>query len=149
MFSVVVPFLVTIGMVVVVPLGLRLVPGTGALRTPWMIGAVGGATALWLPRGPISIMLSLVYGVSSVTLATWGVRRVLAQPLPRATRIAVATALVAPAIAAAALIAERAGYPLLGFRRTLLSLTVAHFHYAGFAASLIAGLACQRTDGRL
>jgi hypothetical protein len=72
----------------------------------------------------------------------------LAGRRPTATDVAVTTALVAPLIAAVALVAERGGYPLFGFRLTVLTLTVAHFHFAGFAAALSAGLVSRLTDGR-
>ncbi|XVU30579.1 YndJ family protein [Actinoplanes sp. CA-054009] len=59
------------------------------------------------------------------------------------------TALVSPAIAAGSLVAERAGYRLFGFELGVLTLTVAHFHFAGFAAALIAGLHRRLAPGRL
>jgi hypothetical protein len=57
--------------------------------------------------------------------------------------VAVVTALVAPAVAGVALVAERAGYRLFGFDLDVLSLTVAHLHVAGFVAALVAGLVCR------
>ncbi len=62
--------------------------------------------------------------------------------------IAVATALVSPSIAGTALMAERAGYRLFGFDLDILALTVPHFHFAGFAAALVAGLVCRAVQGR-
>jgi hypothetical protein len=59
---------------------------------------------------------------------------------------AIVTALVAPTVAASGLLAERAGYHLFGFDLRTLALTVAHFHTAGFAAALIAGLAAASTQ---
>jgi hypothetical protein len=51
--------------------------------------------------------------------------------------------LATPSIAALALVAERSSYELFGFNLTVLSLTVAHFHFAGFAAALMAYLAAD------
>ncbi|MGH3714286.1 MAG: YndJ family protein, partial [Micromonosporaceae bacterium] len=45
-------------------------------------------------------------------------------------------------------VAERAGHRLFGFPMELLALTVPHFHYAGFAAALVAGLVCRTVPGR-
>ncbi|XVV17761.1 YndJ family protein [Actinoplanes sp. CA-131856] len=59
------------------------------------------------------------------------------------------TALAGPAIAAGSLVAERAGHRLFGFELGVLTLTVAHFHFAGFAAALIAGLHRRLAPGRL
>jgi hypothetical protein len=53
-----------------------------------------------------------------------------------------------PAVAGTALVAERGGFRLFGFSLRILSLTVAHFHFAGFAAALIAGLVCRASAGR-
>lgn len=61
--------------------------------------------------------------------------------------IALLTALVTPAVAATALVAERSGHELFGFGLGILALTVPHFHFAGFAAALIAGLVCRVCDG--
>jgi hypothetical protein len=51
--------------------------------------------------------------------------------------------LLTPAIAMTALVAERSGHQLFGFSLTVLTLTAAHFQFAGFAAVLIAGLVCR------
>ncbi len=51
-------------------------------------------------------------------------------------------------MAGASLVAERAGYELLGFDLEVLALTVAHFHFAGFAAALVAGLVCHAVRSR-
>lgn len=53
------------------------------------------------------------------------------------------TALASPSVAGVALVAERAGHRLFGFDLDILALTVPHFHYAGFAAALVAGLVCR------
>jgi hypothetical protein len=63
---------------------------------------------------------------------------------------ALLTALISPSIAATALVAERGGWHLFGFSLPILELTVPHFHFAGFAAALIAGLVCRSApDSRL
>ncbi|MBI4939218.1 MAG: YndJ family protein [Actinobacteria bacterium] len=59
--------------------------------------------------------------------------------------VAVWTALATPVVGALALVAERAGVRLFGFRLSILALTVAHFHVAGFAAALVAGLVARAT----
>ncbi|WP_460848315.1 YndJ family transporter, partial [Phytohabitans suffuscus] len=82
-----------------------------------------------------------------------GAGRLVLAGRPRPGTVAVATALAAPSVAASALVAERAGHRLFGFDLDVLSLTVAHFHYAGFAAALVAALVCDvdgdRPAGRL
>ena len=134
-----------LGMLVVLPAGLRLLDGVPArLHRLWPAGAVPGAVSLWLPRGWPAALLAAGYAVATVALAATALRTRPATP----RAVAVATALVAPAVAGTSLVAERYGYRLLGFELEILSLTVAHFHFAGFAAALVAALVCAGTGDR-
>ncbi|MFD1933466.1 YndJ family protein [Nonomuraea mangrovi] len=126
--------IVTLGMLVVIPLGLRLLD---VRPWPFLAGAVAGAPSLWLPRGPLAVALAAAYGVATLYLAFHALPRL--RRLDPA-RLAAATALATPSVAAVSLIAERGGYDLLGYTPQMLALTVAHFHFAGFAAALVAGL---------
>jgi AcrR family transcriptional regulator len=137
---------VMLGMLVVLPLGLGLIPGlpTGLPRL-WVAGAVPAAVALWLSQGPLAAGLCVPYELVAVGLALFGLRWWWRSPRGAAD-LAVLVALAAPTVAATALIAERAGRDLFGFPPSLLALTVAHFHFGGFAAALIAGLVCLSTD---
>ncbi|MEV5750292.1 YndJ family protein [Actinoallomurus sp. NPDC052308] len=160
---VLVDIVIAVGMLVVVPMGLTLMDGPGLtrLRTLWPAGAALGSIALWLPRGATAGVLAGAYALFTVALALqapWRIvrRRTAARsdpaaadlgpppgrsPLPR--ELAFLTALVTPAVAGTALVAERSGFRLFGFRLETLRLTEAHFHFAGFAAALIAGLVCR------
>ena len=141
---------VMLGMVLVVPLGLALVGGDAVdrVRRWWLPAAVAASVALWLPRGAWAAALAGVYLAVTVALALCAPVRLVRvsrsagrAAWPRET--AVLTALAAPSVAAVALVAERAGYSLFGFRLEVLALTVAHFHVAGFVAALVAGLVCR------
>jgi hypothetical protein len=155
---VLVNLLVAVGMLVVVPAGLRLIrdPAVAFARRCWPVGAVAGAVSLWLPRGTVATSLATVYAVAAAVLCAYALSRPVRPRREWPTEAAVLTALISPAIAASALIAERAGYHLFGFELGILTLTVAHFHFAGFAAALIAGLessvrsrvAAGRSDGQ-
>ncbi|WP_238012955.1 YndJ family protein [Dactylosporangium sp. AC04546] len=137
--------LLCLGMLVVVPLGLDLVdrPWPWHRRALWLLGAGLGALSLWLPRGWPAAALATAYLLATLWLAGAIPGRLWALRIPPPREIAVLTALASPAVAASALVAERAGYRLFGFRVEILSLTVAHFHYAGFVAALVAGLVCR------
>ncbi|GAB3667391.1 hypothetical protein GCM10027589_33220 [Actinocorallia lasiicapitis] len=63
-----------------------------------------------------------------------------------AVEVAVGTALAMPMVAGVALVAERGGWELFGYDATMLRLTVAHFHFAGFAAALVAALVALHAD---
>lgn len=134
---------VIMGMLVIVPAGLALIgePALRPLRTWWPLGAIPGGIALWLPRGLPAALLATPYVLFTLALALRAPRRVHG-----AADVAVMTALATPAVAGVAMVAERWGYRLFGFRLETLRLTEAHFHFAGFAAALIAGLVC-RADG--
>ncbi|MCD0453593.1 YndJ family protein [Actinocorallia sp. API 0066] len=132
-------------MLAIVPLGLSLLDAA-RLRPVWLAGAVPGAVSLWLPRGALAAALAALYAAAAAVLLVEALRR-----LPRALRdpreLAFATALGSPAVAAVALVPERAGHTLLGYPPVMLELTVAHFHFAGFAAALVAGLVRRPETG--
>ncbi|MFF9909522.1 YndJ family protein [Streptomyces sp. NPDC013457] len=162
--SVLVGLIVMLGMFVV-PAGLGLVDGPRPhglllLRRAWPLLALPGAVALWLPRSPTTAALAAVYALATLALALCAPARlsVLLRPPPTGrgpgglralapSEVAVLTALVTPSVAGLALVAERAGHELLGFDLDILALTVPHFHFAGFAAALVAGLVCRTSDG--
>ncbi|MFI7361223.1 YndJ family protein [Streptomyces sp. NPDC050149] len=152
--SVLVGLIVMLGMLVIVPAGLRLAdaPDLDRIRRLWPVFAVPGAVALWLPRGPCATVLALGYGLGAVLLALRAPARIVRRPdsllswRTAPAEIALLTALLTPAVAAVALVAERSGRPLFGFGLGILALTVPHFHFAGFAAALVAGLVGRVVD---
>ncbi|MFJ2270518.1 YndJ family protein [Streptomyces sp. NPDC087849] len=152
--SVLVGLIVMLGMLVVVPVGLRLAgaPELDRIRRLWPLFAVPGAVALWLPRGGPATALAVCYALGAVLLALHAPPRLLRTLMTSGVRaaapaeIALLTALVTPSIAATALVAERSGHTLFGFGLGILALTVPHFHFAGFAAALVSGLVCRIAD---
>ncbi|WP_030022453.1 YndJ family protein [Streptomyces monomycini] len=140
-----VDLIVMLGMFVVVPTGLALIgePGTQWLRRRWPLAATAGSVALWLPRGAAATALAAAYALATLALALHAPRRLVRTRSLAPGEIAVLTALVTPAVAGTALVAERSGHQLFGFDLEILSLTVPHFHFAGFAAALVAGLVCR------
>ncbi|MFE2293752.1 YndJ family protein [Streptomyces sp. NPDC059452] len=148
--TVLVNLIVMVGMFVVVPAGLRLtgLPELDRIRRLWPLFAAPGAISLWLPRSPTATALALCYAVGTVALALHAPRRAVRGRDLSPAGIALLTALVTPAVAALALVAERAGHELFGFELGILALTVPHFHFAGFAAALVAGLVCRVAGSR-
>ncbi|MET9769284.1 YndJ family protein [Streptomyces sp. NPDC006415] len=146
--SALVNVIVMLGMLVIVPAGLRLTdrPELDRIRQLWPFFAAPGVIALWLPRGATATALACVYAVGTVLLALHALRRAARGRDLDPAGIALLTALVTPAVAATALVAERSGHELFGFDLGILALTVPHFHFAGFAAALIAGLVCRVAD---
>jgi hypothetical protein len=148
---VLVNLIVMLGMLVVVPAGLRLVDPVqlAPVRRMWPLFAVPGAVALWLPRGPAATALAVVYALGTLLLAAQAPRRLVRTRSLAPAEIAVLTALAAPSVAGLALVAERTGYELFGFTLPILALTVPHLHFAGFTAALVAGLVCGAAAGGL
>ncbi|MET9701166.1 YndJ family protein [Streptomyces sp. NPDC006529] len=137
--------IVTVGMLCVLPAGLRLIDPV-RLRTTarwWPLLAAPGAVCLWLPRGATAGALAALYAVATLAPALHAPARLLRTRSLDPPEIAVLTALVTPTVAGAALVAERSGHRLFGFDLEILALTVPHFHFAGFTAALIAGLVCR------
>ncbi|MFG3497568.1 YndJ family protein [Streptomyces sp. NPDC047928] len=145
--STLVDLIVVLGMLVIVPLGLGLLdsPETVTVRRLWPLFAVPGAVSLWLPRGAAATALAGCYAAGAVLLAATAARRLARTRSLAPAEIAALTALVSPSVAALALVAERWGHRLFGFGLDILELTVPHFHFAGFAAALVAGLVCRTT----
>ncbi|WP_166345284.1 YndJ family protein [Phytoactinopolyspora limicola] len=142
--TVLVGTIVALGMIVIVPLGLRLIDDEQRRLHPliqiWPMAGVLGAVSLVLDRGALAAALATAYGVVTLWLAVLAGLRLLRRRSLQPAEIAVLTAMVTPLVAGSSLVAERAGYELFGFGMTILALTVAHFHFAGFAAALIAAL---------
>ncbi|MDJ0382790.1 YndJ family protein [Streptomyces sp. G-G2] len=143
--TVLVNLIVTLGMLYVVPAGLRLIDPAGLRRLAryWPLLAAPGAVSLWLPRGPAAGTLAALYAAGTLALALRAPVRLARTRSLAPPEIAVLTALTAPSVAGTALVAERTGHGLFGFDLEILALTVPHFHFAGFAAALVAGLVCR------
>ena len=143
--------LVTLGMVVIAPLGLALLDTAGLrrLRRVWpVLGAVAGV-ALLLPRGATAVALVTPYAAACATVTACGLRRALRRREWTTRELTALTAAGSLTVAAVSLVAERAGVTLLGFSLAVHGLTVAHFHFAGFAAALLAGLTVAAAPGPL
>jgi hypothetical protein len=145
--------LVALGMLVVVPLGLRLIDTAGGpvgvIAQAWPLAALAGIGSLIVGRGVTAVVLAVLYAAVTVALAIAAAERLWRRRSLAPGEIAVLTAMVSPSIAGISLVAERGGWQLLGFDPTVLALTVAHFHFAGFAAALIAGLVYTAAPGAL
>jgi YndJ-like protein len=124
---------------VIVPLGLRLVPGLpAAIRRTQPLGATCATAGLLLPSGQVAAG----YAAWCLTAAGYGVV-LLARRNP-----APAVALLSLPVAALGMVASTGGWPLFGFELVLLTLTSVHFHFAGFGAGLIAGRTARALDRR-
>ncbi|GIM88612.1 YndJ family transporter [Paractinoplanes toevensis] len=116
-----------------VPLGLGALGRGGRLVRWWPVVAVPAVVALLLPRGVVAGLLCVPYLVGCLAVPV----------VVRRDRLVAFAAACLP-VAAAGLLAERAGVALLGFPLGVLGLTAAHFHVAGFGALLLVSLVDHR-----
>jgi len=143
-----VDLLLLLAVVVVVPLGLRLVPLTGlhatrVLHVARLAHPVGAATAIIAfllptssPAGIVAAGWLIVCGIAGLAGLTELVETRSVHP----SHLVPAAALGFLTVGAAWLVASRAGIRL-GFDPPIVELTAVHFHYAGFAATLMSALA--------
>jgi hypothetical protein len=140
---------------IVVPLGLRLVPltGPGAIRLRRIArilqpaGAVAAIVSFLLPRGTPAAFLALGWLAVCAVASCAGLVELLEAHSLRPTHVLSAASFGFLTVGGAWLVASRAGITL-GFSREIVELTAVHFHYAGFAATLMSALALQALHDR-
>ena len=149
-----VDLLLLLAPVLIVPLGLRLVPFQGP-RARQLLGAarllqpIGAATAIvsFLVAGAIALGWLISCGVTSLA----GLIELIERRSLRPMQLVPAAAVAYLSVGAGWLVVSRAGIRPLGFSPEIVELTGVHFHYAGFAATLMAALAvvALRDRGKL
>lgn len=147
--------LFVVGASVVVPLGVALALPTDrrASRLSWALVALavplGGACAggaLLLPG--YGVPLALAFFVSTVVCALLGAARFLAWGTQPREELAVDVGLVSLVVSGVWFVVDRSGQPFMGFSGPIVIMTAVHFVFAGFAASVIAGVVGRATTWR-
>ena len=144
---------------VVVPLTLNLIPGTGE---SWLSRLVRRVVLYGLPFAAILVVGSFRFvsvgglaGVSTlpwlfvgVTLAADGLRRLIQTCCRSFPEFCFAFGEGYSLVGALWLMASRLGLHPVGFHEPIVLLTAVHFHYAGLMAAVLAGLvaASMRTS---
>ncbi len=144
-----VDLLLLLAPLVIVPLGLRLVPLRGRravqlLRLArWLqpAGALAAVAAFLLPPGWTAGVIALGWLLTCAVASLAGLAELLEAGSLRPVQLVNAAALGFLSVGAMWMVASRAGLRPLGFSPAIVELTGVHFHYAGFAATLMAGLA--------
>ncbi len=143
-----VDLLLLLAPVLIVPLGLRLVPLRGRWASRMLrlarlvqpVGAVAAVVAFMVPQGWTAGVIALGWLCPCALASLAGVAELLETRPWRPLQLVSAAALAYLSVGAAWLVASRAGMRL-GFSPAIVELTAVHFHYAGFAATLLAALA--------
>src|SRR5262249_19141139 len=101
---------------------------------------------VWEP-GPVAAGFVLPWLAFTGLVAARGLMRLRAGWALDTSEVCAAAAMVFLAIGAAWLTASRFGWQPLGVAEPIVKLTAAHFHYAGFALTLLTGLALAGASG--
>lgn len=138
---------------VLVPLGLRLA-GSGHVgpEAPVLhqlsrlapLPALAAAAAFVVEPGAVAATLSVPWLGFTLAVAMVGGGRVLSRRWLLEPGIGTDTGLLFLAVGGGWLTISRAGLNPLGFSDAIVVLTAVHFHYAGFALPIVAGVTSQR-----
>jgi hypothetical protein len=147
-----------LGPLVVVPLGLELSTRLGhreanqlAVRVaPWMQlpAALCVVASFFFPQGAAVAILALPWFCFGCFLGFWGWMSFLRGSFKSLKAVCVPMSFSYLVIGCAWLVASRYGLNPMGFQEPIVLLTAVHFHFAGFAASLLtraAAVALGRT----
>ena len=141
--------IVFFAMLVIVPLALSLIPAgdeeanAGLYRaavTVQPVAAVVTIASFFFEKGLVSASLSSTWLIVSALLALFGLTRLVARGVLPVQEASVDAGLLYLPVASVWLVIYRFGVQPFDFGETIILLTVVHFHFAGFAAPIIAGM---------
>lgn len=104
------------------------------------VAAVVTAVSFFFPAGPLSAWLSSAWFVLNALIGLMGVLRLWSRRLYPLHELSIDAGLLYLPVAGAWLVVYRYGIQPFDYGETIILLTVVHFHFAGFAAPIIAGL---------
>ena len=133
---------------VIVPLGLSLAPGEqtsglGLYRVAVFLqplAAVIAIASFLIQKGAASAALAAVWFVFTAVVALFGLTRLLTRGLYPLPETSIDAGLLYLPVGGVWLIVYRLGIQPFDYGETIILLTVVHFHFAGFAAPIIAGM---------
>jgi len=135
---------------VVVPLGADLLRSAGnskisAVRDWVLIAAAAWTTvSFFLDNRTAAAWFASAWLLVCAAFAGDGLRRFVMSRTKSFTQFCFAAGEGYLLVAGAWLVASRAGVQLLAFREPIVLLTAVHFHFAGFASAVLAGLTYER-----
>ncbi|HEV2912484.1 MAG TPA: YndJ family protein [Pyrinomonadaceae bacterium] len=145
-----------LGVLVIVPLGLSLVatPNRHGLHSAFyrlaLIAQPAGALfvicSYFFEQGVAAALLACGWLIVTTLVALYGLVRFMPRGATRAEEVAIDAGLIYLAVGGGWFVVSRYGLQPLGFGDTIVLLTAIHFHYAGFAAPVLAGLAGRMLD---
>jgi YndJ-like protein len=143
--------LMLLGALVIVPLGLSLVAPTSDVRLELVsyraavfaqpFGAVMAVVSMYLQQRSTSGRMAAGWLAVTSLIAVHGMTRLISRRTAHLEELSIDASHVYVAVGGAWFVMSRFGWQPLGFGSAIVLLTAVHFHYAGFAAPLLAGLA--------
>lgn len=141
---------------VVVLLGLRSIDAsdrTGRIHPLYkflqrvqLVCAASAAVSFLFPKGVLAALLAVPWLAFGLACATFGLIRFLPRGFRYSEEVAPDIGLMFLPVGCIWLVLSRLGARPLGFGDDIVLLTAIHFHYAGFAASVFAGMAGRLTN---
>lgn len=126
-------------------------PTTPLERLSVIVVPVGGACALvslTQPASTAALLWALPWGAATSTLAAAALWRIARRGVRPLSELAVDVGHVYVVVGAAWLIANRGAHGVMGFQEPVVLYTATHFHFAGCAAPVVAGLVLRELEGQ-
>jgi len=148
----------------IVPLGLSLVVNNDGTRglALYRVAVLGQPVAalvtiisFFIEKGPLSAALASAWFLLTAIVGLLGLTRLVSRGLHPLHETSIDAGLLYLPVAGAWLVVYRLGVQPFDYGETIILLTVIHFHFAGFASPIIAGMAgrvmatTERGAGRL
>jgi hypothetical protein len=147
-----------LGVLVIVPLGLSLVAtpdrrGRHSLfyrlsLVAQPVGALMVVCSYFFEQGMTAALFASAWMIVTILIALYGLLRFLPRGAVWAEEVAIDAGLIYLAVGGGWFVLSRAGAQPLGFGDTIVLLTAIHFHYAGFAAPILVGMAGRALSDR-
>ena len=151
----IIELLFLLGPWIVVPLGADLIrgvatpPSSGGVRD-WALftAALLTTASFFLDNRVVATWFASSWLLICAAFAGDGLRRFVTSGTKSFAQFCFATGEGYLLVAGIWLVASRAGISLFGFHEPIVLLTAVHFHFAGFASAVLAGLVHQAFAGR-
>ena len=134
---------------VIVPLTLSLIPAgdrrgsVGLYRLAVVtqpVAAIVTLASFYVEKGLLSAALSGAWLILTALIALFGLTRLIARRFYPLEELSVDAGMLYLPVAGAWLVVYRLGVQPFDYGETIILLTVIHFHFAGFATPIIAGM---------
>jgi hypothetical protein len=138
---------------VIVPLGLSVIEQSGS----WLyklvvfaqpVAALLTVAAFFFEKGVLSATLSSAWLMLNTLIALLGLVRLTSRDFHRVEELSIDAGMLYLPVAGAWLVIYRLGIQPLGYGEMIILLTAVHFHFAGFATPIIAGMIGRVLAGR-